>query len=494
MQRNPVCKLAVEILCAVIVSTIIGAPVCAETALEHLQAAPKPHFREGHTLLPLTRWGWTMPFDVRVELADHWGYALEFGGYATPEYVAQLDDPESIPSRIVALTSSDPERYPLFVLTDRSFPDDLPEETWCHDAQGNRLEGPEWKLWSPEAPDSVFERAGELAVKPLKKIQEKAPIAILLNGGEYALTVYGHAKQYWEQDPTILAAKGDRSWFEYISERKAHQELIISNAIRAQCPDRKLYIYYWTSGCPQRNQSSRWWWWVWGYKWMRPVSDIPNSSIYFKQFNSGWTGENDMLTQALNAVAQCIALGDTLSYNWVCGGWLPGKFSDPQLYMGYLKCYYTAGMIGGVAGYFSYPKGGFDGDVGEKPPSWLEQMMVLGRVHALFSHLEEFLRDGDLLPGPNRHRWSKDLPAYEFPTGDPNQRVLVRKRRGRAEWLITAWTTSGAGKRVTVTIPELGTVRVRARRCGSVYRAVLQDGRPQLTLIDKDRMFPSAGL
>ena len=30
-------------------------------------------------------------------------------------------------------------------------------------------------------------------------------------------------------------------------------------------------------------------------------------------------------------------------------------------------------------------------------------MVILGRVHALFSHQEAFLRQGDLLPGPNKH-------------------------------------------------------------------------------------------
>jgi hypothetical protein len=55
--------------------------------LADLEAAPKPHFRAGHTLPPLTRWGWTMPYDVRIELNRNWGYALEFGGYVTADSV-----------------------------------------------------------------------------------------------------------------------------------------------------------------------------------------------------------------------------------------------------------------------------------------------------------------------------------------------------------------------------------------------------------------------
>ncbi len=475
----------------------------AETALEVLQGAPKPRFREGHTLLPLTRWGWTMPFEVRVELAEHWGYALEFGGYATARSVAQLDDPESVASKICALAASDPKKYPLCVLAHRPFLDKefragLPDEAWCRDADGNPIEAPRRRL-SPEAPDAIFRRAGALTAEPLARIQQKAPITILLNGGEYGLGVFGFCAEAWKQDPKVIEAKGDADWFDYISRSKARQELPISDAVRKQVPDRLLYLYYHTSGCPHRDRYPTWWHWAWDYESMKPVSDLPNISIYYKQFNSGWTGDNDMLTQALNAVGRDIALGCPLSYNWVCGGWTQEKLgeeahSDAEHYMGFLKCYYTAGMIGGVAGYFAYPPGGFAADLGDRAPSWLEQMIVLGRVHALFSHLEEFLRQGDLLPGPDRHRWSQDQPAYEFPTGEQDVRVLARRHKNRDEWLVTAWAAGEHEADVTVEIPDLGTLTVRARTCGSVYRATLRDGQPEVTPVDTDGTLPTAGL
>ena len=49
------------------VALLHSAALHALTAVEHLGAAERPVFREGHTLLPLTRWGWTMPFDVFCE-------------------------------------------------------------------------------------------------------------------------------------------------------------------------------------------------------------------------------------------------------------------------------------------------------------------------------------------------------------------------------------------------------------------------------------------
>ncbi|MFP4058617.1 MAG: hypothetical protein ACLF0G_17255 [Candidatus Brocadiia bacterium] len=497
MSRRPLSRapLLALLLCAA------GRPLAADTALEHLRAAPSPRFREGHGLPPLSRWGWQMPFEVKVELAERWGYALELPT-ANARLVRQLEDPKSEAARLCALAASDPGRYPLCVLAyraclDKSFVASLPPATWCRDAEGNVL-GEGRRVWSPEAPDAVFERAGAEAARYLRAVRRKAPIAIVLNGGEYALTVYGHAHKVWEQDPRVLQAKGERSWYRYISQRKGHQERFIAQAIRAACPDRRLYIYYYADGCPHRNRYGGWWRWAWSYKAMQPVSDLPSGSYYYNHFNSGWTGNNDLLTQTLNSVAQQIDLGEPLAYNWVCGGWSREKlgdraFSHSGRYMGYLKCSYTAGMVGGVAGYFAYPQGGFDGDAGPEPPSWLAQMMVLARVHALFSHLEGFLREGDLLPGPSRHRWSKDLPAYELPTDQPETRVLARKRRDRDEWLVTAWAAGGEARQVAVAVPGLGTVRLEARPCGSVYRATLDGGRPVLRRVDEDGLLPTAG-
>jgi len=458
-------------------------PASSQPSLQQLQSAQKPHFRSGHTLPPLTRWGWTLPYEVRVELCENWGYALEFGGYVTPEVAARLDDPQSEESRLCALTAADPKRYPLFVLTWRAL-DQPVGDPWCRDAEDSLIDGK--GVWSPEAPDSVFEEAAERMAAPLRKVCEKAPIAIVLNGGEYALSVYGHHGSVWERDPKVIAAKGDRGWFDYVSERKTHQEMFITRACQAAVPDRLLYLYYPTEGCAHANRYGGWDVWAVDYRHFRTVSDLPNTSIYYKHFNDGWTGGNDMLTQALNATAQQIALGDSLSYNWMNAGWPRGNgdadISDPEPYMGYLKCSYTAGMIGGVAGYFSVPKA--------DDPHWLWQMTALSHCHALFSHLEEFLRNGDLLPGPDRHRWTKDLPAYEFPTGDPDARVVARKHRERDEWLITAWAAAGEERTVAVEIPGLGKVQLDARKCGSVYRAKVGE----LKRVDGDGMQPTRGM
>ena len=491
---------------------------------EYLASLPAPEVAPGHTLPRLTRYGWTLDFDTRVELARRWGYALEWGsvpwlnGYATAEAVQKaIDDPSSDAAKCMRLAAEEPETFKLSVICCRDLPpkDAVPPETWTRNAKGEFAsarskgydgnvwsEGVDW-IYSPAAPDSVWQEAGRLRAEPLKKILEQCPIAIVLNGGEYGLGVYGFAKPFWEQDPAILTAKGEQSCHEFTSKAKARAESLIAEAVRKAVPDRDLYIYYTCSGGTSRNRWPGWVDWGPGYEWFHPVSDLPSSEHYYRHGNSGWTGNNDILTQALNARGFEIAHGKPLCYDWLSAGWegnagmMGGEndtendkgLGDLDRYRGFLKCLYTAGMAGANAGYYSYPKGyertsrpGFCQPFpADAPPHWLLQMIALADVHAAFSHLERYLRDGDLLPGPARHHWSKENPAYEFPTGHSGARVVARKIKGRPEWLITAWAADGVTRDVSVEIPELGTVNLEARPAGTVCTATLAAGRPHVT-------------
>ena len=367
------------------------------------------------------------------------------------------------------------------------------------------MDGTQWSegkgaIWSPEAPDTVWQMAGEYRAAPLRELQKRGvPISIVLNGGEYGLGVLGFAKKVWSQDPRVAAAaENNGGWRPYASARKGHAERIIADAVRAAVPDRKLYIYYTAGGRTLRNKD----WSIddWGPTWehMRGVSDLPSSEVYYRHFNDGFTGRLNMLTVALNAVAAEIASGDPLSYNWIAGGWVRGdeakNVADMDRWTGFLKCYYTAGMLGANVGYYEAPPG--DGNPGanrfaaafpaDAPPVWLRQMVASAHVHALFSQAEDLVRNGDLLPGPMKHAISTSDPAYEFPTGDETARVLVRKHRTRPAWLVTAWAADGPDRDVTVTVPELGRLTLRARVCGSVYEAALTDGKVTLTQLDEE--------
>jgi len=484
---------------------------------EYLATLTKPVFRKGHTLPPLTRYGWTLPFEARVALARDWGYALEFGGYVTEKSVEKLKDPESIESRLVKLAAEDPKTYPLSVICSRRLPEaEAPPEAWTRDKDGKflngkaeSLDGTEWHkgmktLYSPAAPDSVWELAGKYRADPIREVRKRCPIAIVLNGGEYGINVLGFAKKVWEQDPAILEQKGDTPWFDYISQRKAHAEMLIANAVKAVVPDRKLYIFYTTTGGTHRNRWGGWSQWMYGYQWMKPVSDLASSEHYYMHFNSGWTGKMNMLVQALNAKGFEIANGQPLSYDWLCAGWprKKGMGSDAELddagladlgrYMGFLKCLYAAGTVGGNAGYYAYPKGGFQKPFPkDQPPHWIRQMVAFSRVHAFFSHLEDVLRDGELLPGPDKHVWSKDQPAYEFPTGDATVRALVRKRKDKDAWLAVAWAADGDARDVTIDVPGAGKVALSARPAGSVYLLEKDGDKTTVRLLDKDPLMPS---
>ncbi len=496
-------------LCASILLLVIFTVGCqAETVtpLQWLQAQPAPDFAPNTTLPALSRWGWSMSYDVAQELADRWGYAVEFSGYVS-EKVADdaLANPDSRNGKCLALVTGNPQKYKLAVLVDRAFPQDMVPEAFCRDAEGNFIPykfGP--KCQSPLMPQSVLDEAGRLHAIGLAKLHQRVPVSVILNGGEYGLNVLGFNQKAFEQDPHILAAKGGRSWYELISRAKAREQQTMADAIRAVCPDRQVYVYYPCGGDTNRNAPEDTFIenWGWDFKYMRQGTDVASNSLYYR---SGWVGKSDPLTRLLAATGYEIKYGVKNSYDWVCAGYAQDKdatgpplwdasqpldpmaknFSDLRLYEGFLKCLYTKGMLGGIAGYFSYPKGGFDAPFSsDKPPHWLAQMVVLSRVHALFSHHEAFLRQGDLLPGPDKHARVSDQWAYEFPTGNPNLRVLARALPDQPQWLITAWAADGVEGPATVEIPDLGSVTLQARAVGSVYTATLEDGKPVLNQVD----------
>lgn len=484
-------------------------PTAAISSADWLKSQPKPAFRAGHTLPRLTRYGWVLPFETKVELTESWGYALEFGGYVDDETVKRLDDPKSEESRMAALVKQDPQRYPVAVICSRKLPGtEAPPETWTRDkdgkvlnAQAKSMDGTQWSegagaVFSPEAPLSVWQLAGKYRADPLAELQKRGlPLSIVLNGGEYGIGVLGFGRPVWSKDPSICAAvaaepyKGN--WQDYASDKKAKSEQAIADVVRAAVPKRDLYVYYTAGGGTLRNKD----WQIndWGAQWkhMRGVSDLPSNEIYYKHFNDGFTARLNLLSLVLNAVSNEIAAGDTLSYNWICAGWPRGKPAEFQAdlvrWTGFLKCYYTAGMLGANVGYYDHPPGGFGAKFPvERPPEWLKQMAASAHMHALFSQYEDLVRQGDLLPGPMKHAISASDPAYEFPTGDETARVLVRKQRDKPTWLITAWASDGADRAVTVKVPELGRIELQARICGSVYRASLAEGKVTLVQLDPE--------
>jgi hypothetical protein len=502
---------------------LAGLPAQAQsqmvTPAQWLAAQPKPAFKPGHTLPRLTRFGYDSPFDIAREkaLAEHWGYAVELhSGYLDPGVVARLDNPNSREAKMAALNRSNPTKYPLSITTSRRVPKidepGVPNNAWTRNASGQVLTGQatsaDGNVWTPgeepvfstEAPNSVWTLAGKYRADPLRALVARGvPVNIVLNAGEYGMSHIGADPRdgvghLWSQDPAHNAAVANSIWgggrYGHSSAKKANAERIIADAIRAAAPQRSLYVYYTAGGRPLRNkfavQDSYGGYW----EHVRGISDKPSNEVYFKHYNDGFTGRLDVLTIALNAASMEIATGDGLSYNWITAGWARGdpasKIADVNRWTGFLKCYFTAGMIGANVGSYdevNIPSGTFPSN---SPSPHLRELVATSHVQALFSQVEDIVRNGDLLAGPGFHSLSPNMPAYEFPTGDDTARVLARKHRTKATWLVTAWAASGADRNVSVYIPEIGQLTVQARAVGSVYTATLSNGNVTLIRLDNE--------
>lgn len=464
----------------------------ARLALDFLRANPAPNFRPGHTMEPLTRWAWPLSYDLNVELTERWGYALDIDPGENGE---KMSNPASQAYRLATLAATDPEKYPVSVnvfrpLLTKWYWYTLPPDIWCYDP----VDGS--KAFSPICPDSVYQDMAARAAANIAAVRKVCPISILIHGAEDGLMVWGNSGAAYN-DPRVVAAKGDLSWDTFLSRRKAAEVMPTREACIAAAGGDVPMIYF-VTGDLARGIAPTHWEWAWNYDDFHQVSDYPSWQTFYyadgRWVHGDYWWSYDILTLLLNGTAQGIASGHPLGYHWVAGGWslkYPDRVSDDPHYMGYLKSMYTAGTLGAVAGYFLYPPGGFSGDIGETEPIWLRQLQILGHAHGAFTHLEDFLRRGDLEPGPAMHKIWKEAPAYEFPVdGDPTARVLARKHKNRAEWLICAWAAGGDDRHVTVTIPGLGEVTLFARGTATLYRA--KPG--ALILLDPDGMRPSLNL
>lgn len=510
---------------------VLPAATTPETPLDWIQASPQPTFREGHDLPPLTRWTGTHIVEFQKKMAERYGYALDLGD-TSPGWDEDFANPNGTIAQKIALKKLDPEVYKLSIQVWR--PLVYSESDFWEEYPDMRLLGADGQPnggFSPEAPDALFEEVAEMSASRLRalsaRIAEEVPssprVDVVLNGGEYGLGIWGDDDSKWLDDDRVRAAIEDEfdlapgeppsseQMFQYISERKQRQEQIVTDAHVAANPG-GLYAYYYTWSVGWKNRWSEWWRYAWDYPVVASMSSpagIAIPSIYYRDFSSqdtGWDGDKDSLSQLTNAQAWQQEQGAPLQYLSTCGGW-PHEGSgfgddviaDDDLYMGYLKAAYTVGLVGGIGGYFTNPGWGEeDVLVSAEMPNWVRQLVTLGEVHALFSHLERFLRNGTLLAGPDQHRWSTDKPAYELEpltdgAPDPGVRVVGRRNADGDGWLVTLWAFEGEDREVTVDVDEpVGEVSLAARAAGSVYVLSLNDdGEVVATLLDPDPMLPT---
>lgn len=422
------------------------------TPLAYLEAQPKPYFKPGNTMLPLTRCAYVQPFEVCREFADNWGYALAVGGdgYLDDGQIKELSNPESNIAKTMAWAKTHPGKYKLSVHTNRYDPPST-EDVWTHDAEGHVLngqaksyDGTTWSpdmrgVISPEAPDSYWIEAGKGRAKCIAEIQKLVPISIVINSGEWGLGLWGQFAEAWKKDPKIQNAiqayvKRGQSLFEYLDDKVTNSQKLLGDEVRKVAPG-AVYIHYTWSGVPHRNRWGGWkdWGGGGGYKGLRGVNDLASTECYLNHMNSGCDGNMDLLTHNLNAIGQQLAVGDKLMYNWF---WARDPKISMRQYRGYMKCIYMLGTLGGNAGHYDLGSNNAftDSFPMNAPPNWLKQQMALSQVQALFSHLEDYLRNGNIVDdGKFKHIWSNEQPAYELLPKELEKMAEYRDETTRVE-------------------------------------------------------------
>lgn len=451
-----------------------------------LRTQTPPRFKPGHTLPPLGQMHCiNPPVELRAELAKSWGFAV------------RLNRPKGEPE-LIRLCKENPAVFkPAAMIGNLANLEGnksikWPDGTFLRKADGTLVEGKQ--IFSPEMPDAAWQILVDDALRQIEGQLGGLPataLATVENWTEHGLNVPTNVKWYGQHDPRIVAAKGKRSWQQYVSERKTYYETKMRDAIKRRYPN-ALYSCYTYSGFAGKPDGD----WAWDYQHLKTVTDLPSPECYYNYFNSGFVGGKDMLTLRLYARHIEIQEGAPHCIGWLSAGYrrkitdyqgdpTQGMYADPERWMGYLKLSYLAGMLGGVTtGEFNVMR--YEPFDPAQPPPWLTQMLSVSHAHALFSWIEADLRNSQLLPGPQPHAWNKEHPAYEFSTGHKDTRVLVRRVNNANRWLIGAWSADGVERDVTVTVPNLSDYRLRARPAGTIHLVEQQESKRSVRWLDED--------
>jgi hypothetical protein len=475
---------------AVCAAELTPAPKVAPA--EWVRRQTPPRFKPGHTLPQLGQMHCVNPpVELRAELARNWGFAV------------RLNRPEGEPDLIRLCKESPTVFKPAAMIgnlanLEGSQSIQWPEGTFLRKADGSWVEGRQ--IFSPEMPDAAWQTLVDAALSQVDGQLGGLPASSLTtveNWTEHGLTVPIEMARLASQDPQVLAAKGERSWQDYVSQRKAYYEGRMREAVKRRYPN-ALYTCYTYGGFTGQPDGD----WAWDFHHLKAATDFPSPECYYNYFNSGFVGGKDMLTLRLLARHIEIQEGFPHYLGWLCAGYerriahyqgdpAQGTYADLPRWMGYLKLSYLAGMLGGIT------TGEFGCEVRyepfdpAQPPKWLDQMLAVAHTHALFTWIETDLRNSQLLPGPKPHAWTKNQPAYEFPTGHKNTRVLVRRVNNTPRWLIGAWAADGLERDVTITVPDLGKYRLLARPAGTVHWVEQLADQRKVTWLDQNAMQPS---
>jgi hypothetical protein len=532
-------------------------PTASATALDHLSNSLAPVHRQGHTLAPLAGMI-EHHFPMARQLADRWGFGLQVA--VNPGFceVNPGGDGGNLNQVLGAAVASN-GRYPLVVGMANILPGygnssanwvgSAPASVWLRDLAGNLLPNAERPRMSPVAPEAWVRGAARSHAECIGRITAAYPAALITSGGEYGVDVAGFAWCNLLIDPNVLAAAGfpvipggsdprDPSCFQnpafsngvrdygilrLLSRSKMRHERIIREEVDARARWSSAgpqYSLYGDAFGPERNRWNGWSSWMFYVEdgiTAGGVSTMGSPEFYFGYTNQGWSGRNslgdpqDIMTTMLNNAGGSIRAGRPLTYGWVSAGWGGGgPVADRERWMGFTKMLFTAGMVGAANGYFDYTDAYVNQVVrgaatGPTLPLWLWQYIDLGQAHGLFSYLDVYLRDGDLVRGSGNHPYryggddSPTVPWYGLTvTGNTNANgptayALARKRRGADRWIVATFANVGSSRDIQVQLPGAGSLTLLTRPAGAVYLVELNGaGQPVTRLIDTDPMQPTA--
>jgi hypothetical protein len=541
------------------------------TPEQHLALQARPKFKPGHTLPPLTYTGWgSENSNTMVELANNWGYAVEFDAVTPYSVKTLLATPGYKQHGLAQLVKADPDKFKAVVhcIKHFSIPEYLPPQftnlmhadtrslfsksSFATNSSGEYLDpqgnaSPYFNyivstngvtnnfnpVFSTHMPAADWELVTAAQIELFKMFNSNTPISIVINDGEWGMYEYSSHWRAWHKDPRFVAEMAglgvavvpdvyntDPRLHYFVAQQKGRELSFLAKAVATNFPGAFYYWYktdmekfrlygrvagtdYGTNYVNGSNFDSRY-----------TVTNfaLPICESYFWSANSGLTNgynnygininQTSLLLQFENWAGFMVSQVRPLSYNYVSAGWernwltaLTGtSYISHESYLGLLKCFYTLGMIGGNAGNYENNATDFNAPFAPTaPPQWLTQKMALARVHAQFSWLEDYLRNGTLVAGPYTNLLSTDRMSYDFnqgTNGANKAHVFVRKLNASDNWLITAWTADTTPEELPITIPQLGPVTITARPEGSVYRATTSS----LILQDPDGLLPTEKL
>ncbi|MEM7728830.1 MAG: hypothetical protein AAF311_06095 [Pseudomonadota bacterium] len=455
---------------------------------------------------------------------------------------------------------------------------ETPESVWYNDGQGNGVDSrlgrrgqPDATArdnpnFSPLAPESWVRDRIEEASSCAAKFQAEYQVELITDAAEYGFSLFDGDFCLAQNDPATLAAVGfpndpDPSCFNTVAGQpesrnaardSALQRLLSTQWIRnykitrdafaeaTRRPDGSsaLFNVYTDTYGTDRGRWNGWPNFIHRFEdqGADKISFAPGTEHYYLDFNTGFSGiqeqaecaATDILFKTLNDIGGSIVNGQPLRYPWISGGYNEtdtdkSGIADRERWMGYTKMLFVGGAVGALPGYFNYSYNDYEGrqfrnnPIGGEVPAWLWQIEDLSRVQAAFSHLEDFLREGDLVQGrtpsgSDTHPYARDtdpvpyfaleLREAEYDRPDcfnternyaPRAYVMARKLRNEARWLVGAWANVGADRQVTAVLPDGQELSVEARVAGSLYIAEEDSaGAMTLTLLDPEPMLPSA--